>query len=194
MVVHIAKNNLILLTAIGILTTKSTYPASGGGQFFEECKKMEWQRSWNEIIIQNITPAMLEWENEFFGFPGKSPMRRWLAFIQAMTFVESSWNPECRYTEDFIDDTTGELCESDGLGQLSLGDANSYPELPNVSKIRTKEQLFDAEFNLKCSLEIADYLIRNGRELSEYWSSLDPDKNGKQTLDKMKEILGIHAH
>lgn len=156
-------------------------------------KSYEWNHEWDNVIFNNLTEEMLAYRNDFFEVEGNHKQGTpywWQCFMQAIAFTESSYNPSCRFTEKFIDDSTGQLCESDGLFQLSLGDRFSYPESPTLQTMTTTEDFFDPIRNIKAAMEIMNILIKRDEPLLNYWSSLDPDKSGPETLEKLKELLG----
>lgn len=103
----------------------------------------------------------------------------WLAFSKAVTRAESNWNIANTYKENFTDHLTGELAQSVGLFQLSVGDKLNYKtahckDLSNYS-------LKTPEINVPCGLEIMNQLSgsRSTMQASfgRYWSTIRDNWN-----------------
>jgi hypothetical protein len=155
-------------------------------------KENFWKQEWSEVVANKLTPEMLAWENEFFGMPSEFPATRWLNLVQAVVKNESNFDPVCVFVEEFKDDTTGELCRSCGLLQMSEGDKNSYPESETLQLMENEDQLFDPIFNLKCGLEVMHIIISRGeKSLRSYWSTMnEDDEKGEATRQTLQELLG----
>lgn len=148
-----------------------------------------WGPAYDDIIKSKLSPAMMAYENEYFQPITMRMDDWWCTFMQAMVKTESNYDTNCVYQEKFIDDSTGLPCRSVGLAQMSLGDKFTYPDCPTLQLLTSEEQLRDPIFNLKCALEVMDSLIRRGKPLKSYWSSLDESKSGPETLATLKALL-----
>lgn len=116
------------------------------------------------------------------------PRRFWGGLVRSLVYGESyEWrkskplygkvDPACVYTENFKDGLTGELAQSVGLLQLSVGDKLGY-KTPNCQSI-TNQSLKEPTTNLACGLEIMVQLIKKYGDgptlqssLGRYWSTI----------------------
>lgn len=159
----------------------------------KECNNGDWCAQYNQIIILNITDAMLAYNPGAKFCPNWSHLDKdlfWTGFVKSIAKTESNWNVNEEYLEDFEDDGCGYSTGtsiSTGLLQLSYGDRCVYPT--KTCKTLTIKNLKDAKTNLTCALEIMDSLIRSNRPLSDYWSSTDFSKSGNDTLNNMKQYI-----
>jgi hypothetical protein len=153
---------------------------------------MDWNLDWNKTIVDNLTPAMLAWKNDFFGLPPQGSDEEkifyWVNFIKAIVQNESGNNPKCDYQEDETVDNN----ISRGLLQLSTEDAQNeiYADCPTVVSL-TLENIYDPATNLKAGMEIMNHLIENGEtSLRAYWSTTNEEEKGAQTLETLRDLNG----
>lgn len=100
----------------------------------------------------------------------------WLSYLRGVVKAESGWKKDAVYKENFKD-RNGDYVLSVGYFQLSTGDKNNY-KTPYCQKL-TSETLKDPETNTGCALEIIETLLKRGRPLGAYWSTMRPQNEAK---------------
>jgi hypothetical protein len=155
---------------------------------------------WDAIVMDKITDKMLKANVASFCPKAKTldGKKVWLNIVKAISFAESSWNPEERYTEKSmgIDPVTKKQVVSEGLLQLSYQDSNNWSSRPSCKAIDyEKKNITDPVLNLRCGLEIMDRLAERGgsrdisdsKSLGAYWSAVWKGKTRSRA--KMKELM-----
>ncbi len=151
-----------------------------------------WLSSYDALVKASITPTMLD------AAPGdlapslsKATLPFWLALLKATAKVESSWNPNDVYQENFKDAATGQLALSCGLLQLSVGDNLNYPLSPAL----TPESIFVPAVNIQAGIKImSTRILRDGsiplrQSLGKYWSSIRDGKVDQYLEQYLQEYM-----
>lgn len=153
-----------------------------------------WSKDYTKYIQAHVTDAML-------GFPAPSFCPKfnslsadqhkdfWAAILESTAYPESGFDRFNRYIEHGIpgvDPVTGITVESDGLLQVSYGDAacrGLFDYSGDKSKPVNQWSIFDPYKNLHCGLNIWTALINkygNGPSLrsigGHYWSTIRDGK------------------
>lgn len=164
-----------------------TPPApSGEGEILDK----GWSPDYTKYIISHLTPAMLAFPApsfcpKFNSLSSAQHLDFWAAILESTAYPESGFDRFNRYIETGIsgkDPVTGKTVESDGLLQVSYGDAScrglfDYPS--DQSKPVKQWSIFNPYKNLQCGIQIWDGLIKhygNGPSLrsigGHYWSTV----------------------
>lgn len=181
------------ISSIATVPASSATPKQQTPISSRDCVNREWCRVYDELIVSKLTPRLIAYGPEEEFCPNWENLDKeyfWKNFIKAIAKTESNWNNLEEYPEKFDDDgcgfSTGKSI-STGLMQLSYGDRCVYPT--TTCKKLTKQNLKDWSVNLPCALEIMDMLIAKRKPLSLYWSSLDLEATGDETIQNMREFI-----
>lgn len=168
---------------------KPTIPLPWDGQHKDSAK---WTAYLLEQVEKSKLPGLPVTDGETF-FSGYNELSRygrvvfWMNVISKMAKFESSYKPECRYVENFKDNS-GKKVVSRGLLQLSIESANSYPGVD----LKDAAHLHDPYVNLHTTVRIMERLVsKHGRiagkgtdgawkGVAAYWSCMRSTKNGEQ--------------
>lgn len=114
-------------------STGSNYVGSGK-EFSPELKQYAMEMA-EKYGLTNLSPSD---SMKYFGHEGPATAEEWAGLMGKMVDLESGFDTNCSYTENFVNKSTGQLCVSRGLFQLSEGDfpgltvADCYDPYKNI--------------------------------------------------------------
>ena len=134
---------------------------------------------------------------KFGGINEAEKKQFWLTFFGAMSYRESGYKPETKYTESFKD-STGKFVVSRGLFQISPESANQRAYGCGVKA--DGSDLHDPEKNITCAVKIfGHWFVKdgyigqsvNGSHLggARYWSVLRNASSSQAYIQKKTKAL-----
>jgi hypothetical protein len=133
--------------------------------------------SWTVFTEKIIEKSLLHQSNpediEYFCPKYKSitktdKIKFWTGLISSMAYYESSFDPNAEYTEKFKDNQ-GEYIVSRGLLQLSFESANQKAYNCNIE---SDQDLYLAEVNLNCGINILSYWLNKDKAITSIKSKI----------------------
>jgi hypothetical protein len=139
---------------------------------------------WNKVLAEQIKISGLDklktTDMKEFGYKdGMDPVEFWGKILVRMAYHESGFKKDLVYKESFKD-SHGNYVRSTGLFQISIESANNRNR--GDCKFTHERELKDAELNIRCSVKIFTWFIKDDKRISgkssrwlgpsRYWSVL----------------------
>ncbi len=149
----------------------------------------------DQSILPDITPRDIKsFEPKYDQFSRDEKIQFWGHLLVLLAEKESSFKPNCSYTENFID-STGTNVVSRGFFQLSYDSATiSY----KCDGIDVRNDLYKPEVNINCAVKIVSHWLKRDKVISgktskgshrgaaRYWSTL---RQGNKKLYNIQSNL-----
>lgn len=168
-------------------------------EFDSKWKNDEWDRllltAIDQSVLPDVTPRDIKWfEPKYNQFSRDEKIQFWGHLMVLLAEKESSFNPNCSYTESFID-STGTNVVSRGFFQLSYDSSTiSY----KCDGVKVRKDLYKPEVNINCAVKIFSHWLKRDKLISgktkkgshrgaaRYWSTL---RQGNGKLSKIQYNL-----